>query len=154
MENAVGQGSGPVDIVLDSFAVGAGSFHGVFDEGFVVEADYETGFDFATAAETPGGPINLLGERLFECADGGESLEDFRAEGGVDGFFAGADEVAGEEAMSDGIFCGYGFAFGGAGTCGGLRVLDVGCDLSCGGHWVVSFVRSVGGRSCHPLGSD
>jgi hypothetical protein len=131
VEDAVGLRAGTIDIMLDSFAVGAGGFHGIFDEGFVLEADYETGFDFATAAETPGGTMDLLGENLFDGPYGGESVEDFSAEGGVDGFFAGPDEVAGEEAVDDGVFCGGGFPFGGAGSCGGLRVGRVGCDLSC-----------------------
>ena len=106
MEDSMGLGSGSVYGVLDSFAVGAGSFHGVFDEGFVLEADDEAGFDFAAAAETPGCSVDLLGENFLDGSCWGEVVEDFRAEGGVDGFFARADEVSGEEAVDYGILCG------------------------------------------------
>jgi len=85
----VGLGSGSVYGVLDSFAVGAGGFHGVFDKGFVLEADDEAGFNFAIAAETPSGSIDLLGQNFLDGSDGDEVTEDFRAEGGVVRFYVG-----------------------------------------------------------------
>jgi len=46
-------------------------------------------------------------------------------------FFAWPDKVTGEEAESDGVFGGFGFSGFCARAGGGLRVGDVGCDLSC-----------------------
>src|SRR5580700_2199544 len=97
VEQTVGLGAGAVDGVLDAFGVRVGGFHGVEDDVLtVVEAEDEVGFDFATAAETPLGTLDLLDESFFEDSGGGEFVMESSAEGGVGAFFAGADEVAGE----------------------------------------------------------
>ena len=134
-EQTMGLGAGAVDRVLDAFSVGVGdrfirTFHGIGDVVLtIVETEDQAGFDFAAAAETPGGALDFVDEDVFEDADGGEIVEEGCVEGRIGALFAWADEVAGEEAESDGVFGGFGAARFGPGSGRGLCVRDVGCDL-------------------------
>jgi hypothetical protein len=140
MKQAMSLGPGAIDGSLDLLGSGVGRFHGIEDvTRATVEADDKVGFNFTAAAETPHRAMDFLGENLFEEADGGEVAGESYADCRVGAFFARADEIAGEKAERDGVFGRCGFAFGGAGTRGGLSVRDVGCDLGWGRHWLKSF---------------
>ena len=54
-------------------------------------------FNKAAAAETPHGPVDFVGEIEFEGAFGGEFVVDVLSQFGVEGFFAGTDDVIGGE---------------------------------------------------------
>jgi hypothetical protein len=117
MEQAVSLGAGAVDGYLDTGGIGVAGFHGIEDVVFaVVEAEDEMRFNFATAGETPGRAVDFVGEQAFEFADGGEVANEGVSEACVDGLFAGADEVAGEQAEGDGVFRGNGAACAGTRT--------------------------------------
>ena len=125
-------GAGPVHRFLDSDSAFLGSFHRIEDVTLaIVETDSEVRFDFAAAAETPCGAMDFFHENVFEETARGELVDKAGLKGGVAFFFARPDEVAGEEAEGDGVFCGFGFSGFGARAGGGLRVGCVGCDLSC-----------------------
>ena len=126
VEKAVGLGAGAIDRVLGS---GGGCvLHGVSCAG-----GDEGGFDLAAAAQTPQGAMDFVGEIAFEDADGGELIEEIGSVLFVEGFFAGADEIAGgEEAVGGGVFGAGGFTGGGSRPGRSLGVGDVGCDLRGG----------------------
>jgi hypothetical protein len=125
-------GAGTVHGFLDSDSVFVGGFHGIEDVFLaIVETQDQVGFDFAAAAETPGGAMDFFHEDVFEKTAWGQLMDKPGLKGRVTFFFAWPDEVAGEEAEGDGVFCGFGFSGFCARSGGGLRVGDVGCDLSC-----------------------
>ncbi len=124
-------GAGAIHGFLDSDSAFLAGFHGIEDVTLaIVETDDEVGFDFAAAAETPGGAMDFFHEDVFEETAWGELVDKAGVKGRVAFFFARADEVSGEEAEGDGVFCGSGFSGFGARAGGGLRVGDIGCDLS------------------------
>jgi len=137
----VGLGAGAVDGGLDFAGMFVGGLHGVPDvDRVVVEAEQETCFDLAAAAESPCGAPDFFHESIFESADRGEFSFEIGLEFGVVGFFRRTDKVAaGEETEGDAVEGGVCFALFGAGTGGGLGVALVGCDLSGCGHFRVSF---------------
>ena len=109
-----------------------GFFAGVVGEA-VLRAAGEVGFQASDAAEVPGGVDELTEQVVLEGAlgleigleGGSEEVELFE--------LLGADyEVAGVEAMFEGVLGGAGFALGGAGARGELGVRNVGCLLGCG----------------------
>ena len=60
-------GSGAVHGFLDSDGVFVGGFHRIEDVFLaIVETQDQVGFDFAAAAETPGGAMDFFYEDVFE----------------------------------------------------------------------------------------
>ena len=125
-------GAGAVHGFLDSDGAFLGGLHGIEDVALaIVETDDEVGFDFATAAETPGGAMDFFHEDVFEEIGRGQLVDKAGVKGRVAFFFAGPDKVSGEEAEGDGVFGGSGFSGFRTRSGGGLRVSCVGGDLSC-----------------------
>lgn len=60
--------------------------------------------------------------------------------------FSGYGVAAGKEVELFGVAGDGGFAFGGDGTSGMLRVAAIGVDLGCGGHVMCLLAQSVQGR--------
>jgi hypothetical protein len=99
----------------------------------LIDEGGEAGFDYGAAAQTPGSANDFSGEELFHGADGTEVLPEGIIEVLIFLGFVGLDAVQlGEEAEGDGVFGGAGFAFGGAGSGGGLGIDAIGGDLSFG----------------------
>jgi hypothetical protein len=111
VEQSMRLGAGTVHGFLDSRSVFVGGFHGIEDVILaVIETNDEVGFDFATAAEPPGGAMDFFHEDGFEETSRGQLPDKTSVKGRVAIFFAWPDKVAGEEAEGDGVFCGYGFS--------------------------------------------
>src|ERR1700735_836063 len=108
---------------------------GRVEHGIEAALGFERRFGRGAAAETPGGMDDFRGESGFHGALRRELLLEILAEGLVERFFLGANNVARGVEPERGRVAGYArFAFGGTGSGGGLRVAAVGCDLSFGGH--------------------
>ena len=89
-------------------------------------------FDLAAATQTPHGAADFVDEIVFEYSGGSEIFSKTLVEAGIEGFFAGPDEVlGGEETIGDRIFGGGGFTCFGAGSSAGrgLRVFRIGREL-------------------------
>lgn len=85
--------------------------------------------------EVPGGVQELVEEQLGEGACGLEFGDQLAAEGfEVLAFLVGDDELAGGEAVAEGVAGAAGLAFGGAGAGGAPGVFAVGGDLCRRGH--------------------
>jgi len=111
---------------------GEGPVAGVVGEA-VVRASGEVGFEAADTAEVPGRVEELSEEVLLEGALGLEVV----LEGGLEELeflaFVGSDhQIAGVQAVLEGVLGGAGLALGGAGSGGKLGVCDVGCLLGLG----------------------
>jgi hypothetical protein len=126
---ALGEGGiVPVGGILE---FGAGE---VFVEAFDLVVP-ELGFDAAEASLSPLGEDEGVDERELVGA-GGVVMEE---EGGGEGFellgiFAGDDDGPGVNAGFEGVEGGAGFAFGGGGARGFLRIEAIGVDLCFGRH--------------------
>ena len=129
VEQTMGLGAGAVD---GSLEFGRGFILHRVGLGVGVEGCDEAFFDLAAAAETPHGAADFVDEIVFEDAGGGEVQAERVVEFGIEGLFAGTDEVVGgEEAVFGGVFGRRCFALFGAWTGGGLRVGEIGREL-CG----------------------
>jgi len=115
---------------------------------FFEAADEEAGLDAGEALEAPLGGGHLVDQVGFERAfrlvlgfEGGEELEVLGA------VLDGEDDLAGEQAVADGVGAGAGLAFGGLGSGGVPGVFAIGSDLIFGGHKVSYRLQvSTGGR--------
>jgi len=109
-----------------------GFFAGVVGEA-VLRAAGEVGFQASDTPEIPGGVDELAEQVELQGALGLEiGLEGGSEEVELFELFGADYEVAGVEAVFEGVLGGAGFALGGAGAGGKLGVGDVGCWLGWG----------------------
>jgi hypothetical protein len=114
-------GSGAVE-VAKGLSAGAidrvpGGCGGWVQDGIEAALRDEGGFSFGATAKTPGGVDDFPGESDFNGALRGELLLEVPAEGVVEAFFLGANNVARGIETERGRVAGYArFAFDGAGS--------------------------------------
>jgi hypothetical protein len=115
---------------------------------FFEAADEEAGLDAGEALEAPLGGGHLVDQAGFERAfglvlgfEGGEQLEVLGA------VLDGEDDLAGEQAVADGVGAGAALAFRGFGPGGMPGIFAVGVDLAFGSHRISCRLQvSTGGR--------
>ena len=123
-------------------AVGAGVI------GVLHYVDQDLGIDSVEAAEAPGGADDVVDQEAFDFGLGLAILvEPFGECGESGGVLAGDDARFGVDTGFKRVHAGGGFALGGAGACGVLRVTTVSFDLTKCSHSILCLLFSGQGRN-------